>query len=72
MLSAKLPAASAPQGLRSPASACRVSPWKAAFLANHWRGLVPLGWHQSSACTLATLSSSVCSLSVRVLIFTVV
>jgi hypothetical protein len=28
--------------------------------------------HQSSACTLATLSSSVCTLSVRVLIFTVV
>ena len=35
-------------------------------------GLVALVWHHSSACTLATLSSSVWSLSVRVLIFTVV
>jgi hypothetical protein len=35
-------------------------------------GLVPLARHHSSACTLATLSSSVWSLSVRVLIFTVV
>jgi hypothetical protein len=36
------------------------------------RRLFPLAWHQSRACTLATLSSRVCSLSVRVLIFTVV
>ena len=35
-------------------------------------GLVPRTIHQSRACTLATLSSRVCSLSVRVLIFTVV
>jgi hypothetical protein len=35
-------------------------------------GLVALAWHQSRACTLATLSSRVCSLSVRVLILTVV
>lgn len=35
-------------------------------------GLVPLTSHQSSACTLVTLSSRVCSLSVRVLILTVV
>ena len=34
--------------------------------------LVPQAWHQSKACTLATLSSRVCSLSVRVLILTVV
>ena len=36
------------------------------------RRLFPLAWHQSRACTLATLSSRVWSLSVRVLIFTVV
>jgi len=35
-------------------------------------GLVALAWHQSRALTLATLSSRVCSLSVRVLTFTVV
>ena len=34
--------------------------------------LFPLAVHQSRACTLATLSSRVWSLSVRVLIFTVV
>ncbi len=35
-------------------------------------GLFSVARHQSSACTLATLSSRVWSLSVRVLIFTVV
>jgi hypothetical protein len=35
-------------------------------------GLYSLVWNQSSACTLATLSSRLCSLSVRVLILTVV
>jgi hypothetical protein len=34
--------------------------------------LFPMAWHQSRACTLATFSSMVWSLSVRVLIFTVV
>jgi len=34
-------------------------------------GLFSLVWHQSNACTLATLSSRVWSLSVRVLTFTV-
>ena len=34
--------------------------------------LVPLAWHQSKACTLATLSSRVCSLSVRLLTFKLV
>jgi len=34
-------------------------------------GLVALAWHQSRAFTLATLSSRVCSLSVRVLILMV-
>ena len=36
------------------------------------RRLFPLAWPQSRACTLATLSSRLWSLSVRVLIFTVV
>jgi predicted nuclease of predicted toxin-antitoxin system len=35
-------------------------------------GLLPPAWHHSNACTLATFSSRVWSLSVRVLIFTVV